>query len=125
MQNYLGAASIDDDTHQTVVTGVGSVYGGLGPYSLDYPFSDWADSILPEATAEVAFGGDLSEAAVNLTTPGFATSYWTFPWEAIPTEGERIEALQAFFDSCPLAELIFSDGFEGGSCARWSWDTGR
>jgi hypothetical protein len=102
MTNYLGAGTItDDDGDYTSVTGTGSVFGGLGPYSLSYPFTDYSDPITPGGSGELAFDGNNgSGAAVNKDNGTYRTTFWVFPWEAIGTAGGREEALQTVIDWC-------------------------
>jgi hypothetical protein len=100
MSNYLGVSSATSDISQTTVTGQGSIFGGLGPYVLNYPFSNWSDVINPDGTAEVAFLGDIGNAAVNKQGTTYATAFLGFPWEAIPTAGDREEVFTTFFDWC-------------------------
>lgn len=101
MEDYLGVASVVDDVGQTSVTGMGSVFSGLGPYALNYPsFSNYSDIVNPDGTAELSFSGDIGDAAVNKGTDDYKSTFWGFSWEAIPSAGERQNALTAFFDWC-------------------------
>lgn len=100
MQNYLGVASFSHDVGQTSVTGAGSVFSGLGPYSLVYPFSNWSDRISPSASAELAFAGNLGDAAVNKDGGAYQTSFWGFPLEALPTVEAREATMTALIDWC-------------------------
>lgn len=102
MSDYLGVDAVSNDAGDyTSVTGQGSVFGGLGPYSLSYPFSDFSDIITPTVNAELAFDGDNGNgAAVDQGGPVYRTSYWTYPLEAISTPAEREEALGAFLTWC-------------------------
>jgi hypothetical protein len=111
MTNYLGAGTItDDDGDYTSVTGTGSVFGGLGPYSLTYPFTDYSDPITPGGSAELAFDGNNgSGAAVNKDNGTYRTTFWVFPWEAIGTAGGREEALQTVLDWCGADTTLPAD----------------
>jgi hypothetical protein len=100
MTQYLGVASAGDDVGQTSVTGVGSVFGGLGPYSLSYPFYNYSDQISPDGTAELGFSGDQGDAAVNKDGGTYRTTFWGFPFEALPTETNRLDTMSAFLDWC-------------------------
>lgn len=98
-QEYLGVASYTDDINQTEVTGAGSLFGGLGPYSLSFPFVNWTDVVNPNATAEVAFVGNMGNAALNKETAVYRTTFWGFPFEAIPAS-ERTTLMQVVVDWC-------------------------
>ena len=102
MSGSLGAASItDDDGNYSSVTGQGSVFGGLGPYTLAYPFTDYSDPITPNGTAELAFQGNNGNgAAVNKDNGTYRTTFWVYPWEAIGTGAGREEAMQTVLDWC-------------------------
>jgi serine protease AprX len=89
MRNYLGVASATNDVGQTTVTGAGSVFSGIGPYSLSYPFSNFSDRLTPDATAEVAFAGNAGNAAVDKSTPLYRTVFFGFPFEAISGSTNR------------------------------------
>src|SRR5690606_23365221 len=101
MIDYLGAASLTDDNGDySSVTGEG-VFSGLGPYTLSYPFSDYADTINPDGTAQLAFDGNNGNgAAISKDGGAYRTTYWAFPWEAISPAADREAALQATLDWC-------------------------
>ncbi len=100
MSNYLGMASGTSDVGQTSVTGAGSVYSGLGPYSLTYPFFNYSDRISPDGTAELAFSGNQGDAAINKDSGVYRTTFWGFPFEAISTTTEREAAMQTTLNWC-------------------------
>lgn len=100
MSNYLGMASGTSDVGQTTVTGAGSVFTGLGPYSLVYPFTNYSDIISPNGTAELAFSGNQGDAAINKDSGVYRTTFWGFPFEAIPTAGDRQAAMQTVLNWC-------------------------
>lgn len=100
MSNYLGVASADDDEGQDTVTGAGSVFEGMGPYGLDYPVSNWSDIIVPDVDAELAFDGNEGDAAVNKDGGEYRTTFWGFPFEAVPTANDRIDLMQVILDWC-------------------------
>ncbi|UCC89226.1 MAG: hypothetical protein JSV81_07930, partial [Anaerolineales bacterium] len=99
MSNYLGVATVASDVQQTTVTGSGSVFAGLGPYELDYPFLNYSDSIAPDATAELAFSGDSGYAAVN-KDEGYRTTFWGFPFEGLPTSTDRNIVMNTVLNWC-------------------------
>ena len=107
MHEYLGVELVDDDTGQKLVTGVNTVFDGLGPYPMDYDnlFTDYSDEIFPSDTAEVAFTGTNPHgsgrpAGVNNLGSTYATTYLGYPLEAIESAGDREEVFAAFYDWC-------------------------
>ena len=121
MQSHLGLASATSDTNQTTVNGAGPVFGGHGPFSLSYPFSNYSDTFTSATGGSVAFVGNQGDAAVSRRT-GFAlATFWGFPWEALPTAADRQTTLQAFLDACLDGQNgLFRDGFESGNPSAWS-----
>ena len=103
---YLGASSITSDVSQTSVTGLGSVFTGLGPYSLSYPFLNYSDRILPDASAENAFGGDQGNAAVDKNGGTYRTAYLGFPVEAIALPADRQQVLGTFLNWCSATVVV-------------------
>ncbi|MCL4264016.1 MAG: hypothetical protein KJ069_12405 [Anaerolineae bacterium] len=122
MSTYLGVASVTDDSgNYTSVTGQGAVFGGLGPYALTYPFSDFSDIVNPDGTAVTAFrGNNLNSGAVNKDNGVYRTTFWGFPWEAISTAVNREQAMQTVLDWCapPTGGTAVWDG--GGITNDWS-----
>src|SRR5690606_18519029 len=101
MDTYLVLSSSSSDCSQTTGTGAGSVFSGLGPYSLTYPFDNYSDLLSPDgAPAELAFSGNAGNAAVNKDSGTYRTPFWGFPWEAISGAPDREAALQTFLDWC-------------------------
>jgi hypothetical protein len=99
-EEYLGIESFSNDVHQTVVTGAGSVYSGLGPYTLVYPFGDWADVVNPDGTAEVAFDGTSGNAAIDKFGETWFTTFAAYPLEAIADLGDRADVISTFLSTC-------------------------
>jgi hypothetical protein len=100
MSTYLGVNFFSGDVAQTIVTGTGSVFGGLGPYSLNYPFYNYSDRISPDGTAELAFSGDQGDAAVNKDSGVYRTTFWGFPFEALPSETDRLNGMNTVLNWC-------------------------
>jgi len=102
MTTYLGVGSVTEDITSTVVEGVGSVFGGLGPYTLSFPpdFYNFSDQVAPDSTANVAFNGNQGSAAISKDRNGYRTTYWGFPFEAIPTLPHRQNAIDAYLEWC-------------------------
>jgi hypothetical protein len=100
MQNYLGVTAGIDDVGQVSVNGEGSVYGGLGPYTLVYPFMDYSDALWDAADAESAFSGNIYGAATNKATATYFTTFLGYPFEAISNLADRQDVLATFFNKC-------------------------
>ena len=100
ISGYLGVASVDNDETQTTVTGAGSVFQNMGPYGLIYPFSNYSDVVIPNATAELAFSGNQGDAAVNKDGGEYRTTFWGFPLEAVPSADDRTDLVQTILDWC-------------------------
>ena len=98
MDEYLGVRNVTSDVGQTIVTGTGSVFGGLGPYTLDYPFPNYSDRVRADETAEVAFNGNQAEAAVNKNTDVYRTVFFGFPFETLASAAERETVLVRILD---------------------------
>ncbi len=98
-QTYLGVAAYINDVHQTAVTGAGTVFEGLGPYTLSPPFFNWSDVVNPDDTAGNAFVGNVGNAAVYKDSGVYRTTFWGFPFEAIPA-ADRTEVMQVVVDWC-------------------------
>jgi hypothetical protein len=99
--NYLGVSSVIQDVDQTTATGTGSVFDGLGLYSLSYPFdNNSSDFIYPNGTAESAFNGEEGSIAVNKNGGAYRTAYLGFPFEAISSLTGRQQVIGAFLNWC-------------------------
>jgi hypothetical protein len=115
--SVLGIGSYTNDVAQTTVTGQGPVFGGLGPYTLLYPFDNFSDEVVPAAPGDLAFVGDVGDVAVAHADGGSRTMFLGFPWETIQAPQDREAVLQAALAWC--AE-IHRDGFESGDTSAWS-----
>jgi hypothetical protein len=108
MDTYLGAADSFSIVNNAAVTGAGSVFNGLGPYSLtDGYYGRYNYQTSPNATAELAFSGDQGDAAVAKDSGVYKTTFWGFSFWAIDTEAGRVEAMAAFFDWCRTTTFTF------------------
>lgn len=102
MTGYLGVSSITSDTGQTSATGTaGSLFQGLGPFTLSYPFSNFSDSMVPGNGGVAAFTGSSATVATQKVTGVYAAAYLGFPLEAIATEADRVAVLLAFLAGMP------------------------
>ncbi len=122
MTGYLGVSSIANDTDQNTVTGTGSVFGGLGPYNLSFPFTDFSDTLTVGNGGELAWIGDQGNAGVT-KEDGYRTLYFVFPFVTLPAAADREAVLDAAFGFCGTGDL-FADGFESGNTAAWSQTSG-
>ena len=118
MTNFLGLADAlgSDDGNYTSVSGsAGSIFDGLGPYTLDYAsvgITDFSDELVPAADAgQSLLGNNGNVAAVQRAE--FTSTYLGFPLEVLDATG-REQIISTFLDQCrvPLAEELFADGFE-------------
>ncbi|MBU0719657.1 MAG: hypothetical protein KJ749_15540, partial [Planctomycetes bacterium] len=100
MSDYLGAASIINEVGHTTVTGEGTVFAGRGPYALSYPFSNFSDAVSPDGTAELAFSGTGGDAAIAKDNGTYRSTYWGFPFEAVPTATQRNELMDVVVRWC-------------------------
>lgn len=100
MQTYLGVSSATSDVGQSTVTGAGSVFGGMGPYFLSYPFTNWSDIINPDGTAETAFDGNFGSAAVDKDGGNYRTTFWGFPFEAVADVNDRMDLMSTTLGWC-------------------------
>ncbi|MFZ6027495.1 MAG: M20/M25/M40 family metallo-hydrolase [Chloroflexota bacterium] len=100
-QNYLHVASFQNDEVQTSVSGT-NVFSGLGPYSLTYPFTNYADIVQPDAGGQVAFTGNLGNAATSYDGETFHAVFLAYPLEAVSPTGrqEIISRALDFFGGC-------------------------
>jgi C1A family cysteine protease/putative hemolysin len=98
MSDYLGILEVDGDDLQSSVTGTGSVFAGLGPYELDYPFANYSDGLTPTEDAEVGFLGDQGSTAIYRSDGKYHSVYLGFPFEALPSDAAREQVLHAFLE---------------------------
>ena len=113
MQNYLGVQAATNDVNQVSVTGDGTVYGGMGPYTLSYPFTNYSDIVSPNAGGTRAFLGDVGDAAVAKDGGGYRTTFWGFPFEAISSPADRRALMNRTVDWCSgtfMAAPLAADG---------------
>jgi hypothetical protein len=109
MQNYLGVSTIVDDVGQTWVNGTGTLFSGYGPYSLVMPTgytANYSDIIIPADGASAAFLGTTNPAAVFYEHRNFKTTYWGFPFDAIPGLQDRVELLKRFLYWCRYYDIF-------------------
>jgi uncharacterized repeat protein (TIGR01451 family) len=124
MQQYLGVGSAADDTFQTIVSGVGPVFSGIGPAVLATPmlYENRADRISPDATAMLAFSGNNPlqvDSAVEKDAGRYRTTYWGFGFESLPSAAMRQEAMQRVVNWCDFqADLSIRQTISPASTLR-------
>jgi hypothetical protein len=119
MTSHLGAGAVTNDTGQTTVTGTGT-FAGLGPYGLVYPFTNFSDTMTPNAGGQVSFTGDEGTAALRRDGGVYRTHFFGYPWEAISTPANRQAVMQRVLEDCAqVTHLVFADGFETGDTSAW------
>jgi hypothetical protein len=109
MQSHLGVSIVDNDESQSSATGQGTVFGGLGPYSLSFPYTNYSDIVNPDGTAEVAFDGSVGDVAISKASGVYLTSFLTFGLETLPTVEDRVEVLSTFMQACDAMPQPDSD----------------
>ncbi len=112
-ENYLHILNFVSDVSQTSVTGQNE-YVGLGSYSLSYPFTNYSDTVNPNAQGAVAFTGNVGNAAVSYAGSTFNTVFLGYPFEAIPGLADRTAVMDrtvSFFGGCeaPAVSLTPSE----------------
>jgi len=119
MGDRLGVTAVDDDTGQDTATGAGFL-AGLGPYTLNYPFTNFSDTLTVGADGQLVLDGDQGPAGVAKEGPGYRTVFFGAPFAAIPTAGDRAQVMDAVLDFCDAGTAFFADGFESGDTTAWS-----
>jgi hypothetical protein len=109
MSTYLGVGFATSDINQTSADGRGSVFTGVGPYSFTFPYSNYTDTVLPDATAENAFQGSISITGVNKDAGIYRTAFLGFGLEALPNATAKEEAISAFLTWCDALFFLDSD----------------
>ena len=103
MNEYLGVEAVGNDEGDEKVSGEGA-FANLGPYTLLMPesYGDWSDHLTPTTSARLAFSYDTSGdgAALYQDTGTYKTTFWGFPFEAIPTKAHRENALLKVLNWC-------------------------
>jgi len=92
----FGVLSYTQDVTPTVSRGAAGdlIGGGLGPWTLDYPFRNWSDAMEPAPGGAVSFRDQaLRGIALNRRSGGQATVFFAYPFEALP-EAERPEVME-------------------------------
>jgi subtilisin family serine protease len=104
MSNYLGVGSVSQDWFYFDVTGQGSAFNGLGPYSLSYYSYD--DLLYPGPGAETSFRTADGSTGVSKIGPNYRTIFLGFPFEDLSTPEARRDVMGAALD---YFATIFAD----------------
>jgi hypothetical protein len=110
MDEYFGVASVVEDARHTTVTGQAEPFEGLGPYVLDYPYTNHSDGLSPDATAVTSFLGSAGGAATSRDARHWRSTYLGFGLETLPAAADRQAVLGAFLDWCASLEEADGDG---------------
>lgn len=103
MATYLGLAGGVSDIVDLGAIGV-NAFAGLGPYTLTTDFFPYTDWLVPNNTASTAFVGSFNlPMALSKVTPAYATTWWGFPFELIPSPNERQVAMGRVLTWCAQA----------------------
>ncbi|MCU0231701.1 MAG: S8 family serine peptidase, partial [Acidobacteria bacterium] len=109
MRDRFGVASVIEDTGRTTVTGRGTVFAGLGPYTLETSSSDWSDAVSPDATAEIAFSGDGHKAGIDKNGGHYRTSFEGYGLERLAL-ADRSKVMLRFLQWCDGLAGLDGDG---------------
>ncbi len=101
LTDYLGVSSIMGDVNHPTLTGAGSLFDGWGPYTLQYPFTDFSDDISPSDPNNVAFTSILGNAAVTYHNDVFRTAFFALPLVAVPSNEDRAAIIGQVLDWFP------------------------
>jgi len=110
MRQRLGVATVVQDTGQGQVTGQGTAFTGLGTITLKNLASDYSDAISPDATAELAFAGNLGNAGVDKNGAYYRSAFLGFGLERMFTAGDRERSLLKFLQWCDGLAGVDGDG---------------
>jgi hypothetical protein len=99
MTNRFGLATANEDVTQFDVTGKG-LFADLGTIQLQYPFSNFADRIIPTEPSGVMFVGEDGDAGIGVITEDSAALWFAFPLEAVGSLSLRSEIIQRVVNLC-------------------------
>ncbi|MCB9133902.1 MAG: choice-of-anchor B family protein [Anaerolineales bacterium] len=105
MQTYLGVDSITNDNGNYGYANGQGLFASFGSRVLYYPFSDQADTVVPDSTANLGMvGNNGNGAGLVKETETYKTTFWAFPWEAIYSATYRRVAMDLFLTWCTYIE---------------------
>jgi len=119
IQNRLGVASVVEDTGMGEVTGQGSVFGTVPLEVLRNLNPDYRDSVTPDATAELAFQGDLGPAGVDKDAGFYRSAFFGFGVETMgaPLIEQTLGLFLAWCDGLPAVDGDLDGVLNGSDCA--------
>ncbi len=103
-QNYLHIGTYMSNIHQTSIEGR-NIFAGLGPYMLNYPFTNTSDRVNPDGQSLAAFLGNYGYAGISFSGESFKSVFIGYPFETISTTDGRqavMDRLLEYFGSCAL-----------------------
>ena len=95
-RDYLGVLAHTEDVTPTLACGVpeNPIGDRLGPYSLDYPFRNWSDAVVPTPGTAVPFRDQERRAIALARQEGdYRTVFFPFPYETL-AEADRDEVMK-------------------------------
>jgi len=110
METFLGVYTVTEDVGQSVVTGTGSVFGGLGSFPLFYSGfeGDYSDQVTIDSLSEYAFNGSSGGGAgVMKDTGTYKTAFFAFPFETIEWHNDPKDIMSAFLNWCEYWPRIY------------------
>jgi hypothetical protein len=110
MRQRLGVATVVEDTGQGQVTGQGTAFGGLGTINLKNANPDYSDAVSPDATAELAFTGNLGNAGVDKNGSYYRSAFAGFGLERLFSAADRERTLLKFLQWCDGLAGVDGDG---------------
>ncbi len=118
LQKYLGVGYSNDYAYYYSVTGLGPVFGSLGPYQL---FNAGRGVLLPAPGAEAAFRFDdedygTGNAGVSRVGPGYRTLFLSFQFEGLSTPEARTAVMS---ESLDFLGTVFQDVPRGYWAKKW------
>ncbi|GAB4582003.1 MAG: hypothetical protein Fur0022_47550 [Anaerolineales bacterium] len=101
MEDYLGVASLSEGGGNYSYANGQGIFADLGSRVLLYPFTDQADTVVPDASANLGIvGNNGNGAALTKDSGTYKTTFWAFPLEAIYGNQHRRTALNLFLSWC-------------------------
>lgn len=112
MVDYLGVASVADDLEQTLATGSGARFTGFGPEALGFQFANRSDALVEGAGAAITMLGNQGPMGVAREAAEYRASFWTFPFEAIPTGASRALLMRELAEWCGVIDAPDAGDFD-------------
>lgn len=110
MTDYLGAADGQSDVTQTSFTGTRPIFKNF-TFVPPGVYSNWTDSLEPDATAAVMHVGDAGNASIYKTTAAYATTWWGMGFEALASADDAEILLGRLVNWCDIYTTTGVDVF--------------